>query len=212
MMGYALVGIAVLLSSAQVLSQQRVFVLSDPQHRNVVTFESNAPLEKVVGTTRAIHGGVRLDPADLSTCEATIRVALDSLTTGVLLRDRQMRQQYLETDRYPIVSMVIRELKEARGGLTDGEERVIVCPARISLHGVTRIEDVDVSVTFYMENEVTQSKLPGNLLRVHATFDLKLGDYGIPVPKLVALQLDETVHITVDFTATDAPADEEDAP
>ena len=212
MPGPWLIGLSILLSPVQVLSQPSVFVLSDPQERNVVTFESNAPLEKVVGTTRAIRGTVRLDPSDLSTCEASIRVALDSLSTGVLLRDNQMREQYLETRQYPYVSLAIGELKDAKGGLIDGVKRDIVCPARVSLHGVTRVEDVAVTATYYEENPVTRAKLPGNLLRIHATFDLKLGDYEIPVPKLVALQLDETVRVAVDFTATDAPADEGNGP
>ncbi len=191
-------------SSTSVFGETRRFTVDDPSNRNVVTFESRAPLERVIGSTHAVTGYFELDLADVTSCRGILRVALDSLDTGIGLRNTQMRDHYLETKSFPEAVLAIERVIGEAAPVVAGEPFHVSLVGSFSLHGVTLPEEISIDAVYFPESEETRTKMPGNLLQVRATFDVLLGDYLIPVPKLVALQLDEIVRIHIDFTATDA--------
>ena len=68
----------------------KAFIVDDA--RNVFTFESKAPLEKIVGTTSKITGKIHIDPKDITKhVMATFSLDLTSMKTGIGLRDKHMR-------------------------------------------------------------------------------------------------------------------------
>jgi polyisoprenoid-binding protein YceI len=187
-----------------VSGDMQTFYVDDPRNRNVVTFESRATLERVVGSTHAVTGHFRLDLLDVTSCSGLLRVSLDSLDTGIALRDTQMRDHYLETKSFPEAVLRIEGVIGSPVPVVVGEPFHAKLIGSFSLHGVTLPEEVSIDGVYFLESAETRAKMQGNLLQIRATFDLRLGDYAIPVPKLVALQLDEVVRIRVDLTATDA--------
>ncbi|GIX06795.1 MAG: hypothetical protein KatS3mg115_1198 [Candidatus Poribacteria bacterium] len=71
--------------------------------RDVIQFISKAPLEKIVGTNGRVRAEVTVeDLSDILSKKVAgkITVDLDTITTGISLRDKHMREQYLETDKY----------------------------------------------------------------------------------------------------------------
>lgn len=190
-----------------VCAEVQTFVVQESEKRNLVTFESQAPLERISGTTHAVRGEIRVDREDLSWCSGELRVRLNTLDTGIELRNKQMRNQYLETRLFPeVVFEVVKVISAEPTRLDPGVPSRIVLEGVVRLHGVERRERVEVDATYFPESEATRLKMSGNLLRVQARFDVILGDYDIPIPKLVALQLDENVRLLVDVTGTDRPA------
>lgn len=183
------------------------FRVLDPLGRNVVMFESRAAMETIVGTTNRVSGTVRVDPEDvLSSTAAEFEVDLTALDTGIPRRNRDMREQYLETDRFPKIRFRLDRVVEAgQARLPDGQPVPVRAVGTVHLHGATRQEEVALRVTYFREGERTRVRLPGNLLRIEGRFDLQLKDYNIPIPKLVVMRLDNRISVAVDIFATDAP-------
>ena len=74
----------------------------DRSQANQVKFISDAPLESFSGVTDKIDGYVLWEGDDpTNNSELYFEVDLASINTGIGLRDRHMRENYLETDKYP---------------------------------------------------------------------------------------------------------------
>lgn len=153
---------------------------------NLIRFESKAPLETVVGKTDVVSGMVSFEPENLSAgVSARVEVDASSLKTGNRIRDGHMRNNYLETDQFPVISFVMDsvpltgELPE--NGAFRGDVR-----GDFTCHGVTREITVPVAVT-----------RSGSEILIEGNFEVKLSDYGIKRPKFLIMKLDEVQRITV---------------
>jgi hypothetical protein len=67
-----------------------------------------------------------------------------------------------------------------------------------SFHGTIDTISCDAKVIYFEENEITQSKLPGDLLKLNAGFDIRMSDYGIVIPEDVILRVEDRIHIQVE--------------
>jgi hypothetical protein len=72
------------------------------------------------------------------------------------------------------------------------------------VHGITKDVTADAQLIYFKESERTKAKMAGNLLKVKANFEIKLGDYGVMIPDMVVGKLDENIKVSVGFIATDA--------
>ncbi len=167
-----------------------------PGGKNLVQFESKAPLETVTGKTQQVHGRLTFDPASVGdSVDVEVDVDLASLDTGIELRNKHMREDHLETDKYPQAVF--------RGGRLTGDSKMRFEPGKktkfkiagdFELHGVHRRIEAPVEATLQ----------PDGSLHVETHFDVKLSDYGIPRPQFLVMRLDEVQHITFDVTALPA--------
>lgn len=192
--------------STSVFAESQVFVANDSYGRNVVKFESKAPLETIIGITGQVKGEVKVDLEDvLKGISASFEVELASLKTGIDLRDQHMREQYLETGKYPKAIFTLnRIIKASESKLSDQKPVIISAEGTFDLHGVKKKQRVEIKVTFLKENEATKSRLPGDLLRIEATFPVKLSDYSVKRPQLVLLKLDENINMDINVFASNA--------
>ena len=176
--------------------------------RNVLTFESKAPLEKIIGTTSKITGHIHFDPMDVTNKpKAQFEVELASMKTGIGLRDKHMRENYLETEKHPKAILTVDKiLRTSSKQLKDQKPIKADVQATMHLHGTKQsIVIKDAEITYFKESEATRGRLPGDLLHVAAEFSVKLPEYKIKVPKMAILKLDETIKINVDVFATSVP-------
>lgn len=182
------------------------FMVGD--NRNVFTFESKAPLEKIVGTTSKITGKVHLDPKDITKhTMATFSLDLASMKTGIGLRDEHMRDGYLETSKYPHAVLTIEKVISAsQKMLADQKPITVDAVGTLTLHGVKKPVTIkNANITYFKESEATRGKMPGDLLHVEGGFSIQLPDYNIKVPQKLFLKLDKTIKVNVDlFATTDA--------
>lgn len=199
----------ILLSATVATGQNtKTFYINDETGRDVVTFTSKAPLETIVGKTSQVRGYVTVDPNDLkSSAKGKIEVDLTSLETGIGLRDIHMREQYLETDKYPKTTFEITRVIEVGGNVLEDQKPVeMVLEGNFTVHGVTRLIEVPVTAKLIEESEQTKNRHPGDLLHIQATFDVILSDHKINRPQFVFLKLDEKQRVDVDiFAATGLP-------
>jgi len=127
------------------LRGERLSIELDPQ-QSTVTFTLGAFLHTVRGTFRVKHGTVRFDT---ETGEATGEVVVDltSGDTGNSSRDRKMKEEVLESPRYPEAVFTLErieghpslqgESEVAIGGKMKihGGEHELVIPVRIQARG-----------------------------------------------------------------------------
>jgi len=205
-----LLAVLLMISGIGYSQSQVEFRAMDPMGRNIVQFKTSAPLEDIVGTTNKISGKIIVDPNNLESSDisAMIEVDMASLQTGIGLRDRHMRDQYLHTERYPSAVFKLSRIgKNSSSKLKPNQPVSMVLEGTFDLHGVQCKIKVPVQVQYMPENASTISKLPGNLLRITGEFDVKLADYSIERPQMVLLKVGEVAHVTLDLFATDANQD-----
>ena len=91
-------------------------------HDNLVRFISQAPIEDFDGVTDRIDGYVLLDGLRFESSaggpetEFYLEVELASLDTGIGLRNRHMRENYLEVEEYPYATFSCRYAGNPRPG------------------------------------------------------------------------------------------------
>jgi polyisoprenoid-binding protein YceI len=74
----------------------------DRKGQNLVKFISDAPLDNFEGTTDNVDGYIVWDGDNpVNNSEFHFEAELSTLDTGIGLRNRHMRENYLETDKYP---------------------------------------------------------------------------------------------------------------
>ncbi len=188
-------------------SGMKHFGINDPGGRDVLTFDSKAPLEKIVGTTNKIMGRVQVNPKDVTKgLKATFELDLASLKTGIDKRDEHLRDNFLETAKYPKAMLIIDKVTDASDKmLMDGKSLTVDAEGTLSLHGVKNtVQLKDIMVTYFDESEATKGKMPGDLLIINGDFSLNLPDYNIEVPKFIFLKLAETIKVSVDLTGSTA--------
>ncbi len=164
---------------------------------NEVRFTSEAPIEEVVGVTNRIDGYVLLNEPRLEAGSATegtqlyLEVNLASLDTGLGLRNRHMRDNYLEVRDFPYAffEATIERIEETAAGLF-----------RVTAQGVLNIHGVEREVSVPCDVSARQDGY-----RARCTFNLLLSDFDIKIPKLMFLKLANEVRLELDFTVQPAP-------
>ncbi|RMD48595.1 MAG: YceI family protein [Ignavibacteria bacterium] len=177
--------------------------------RNQASFESDAPLENIVGVSNSLEAVAMIDINDITNMpKGKVNVDLNSLKTGIDLRDEHLRSaNWLNTEKFPYATFMLTGISDAsQNKLEDGKRVKATLHGKFSVHGVTKDVDVPAELTYFKENARTRAKMKGNLLKVKASFDINLGDYGIKIPDMVVGKVDDNVKINVTFIATDANA------
>ena len=141
--------------------------------------------------TSAISGVLRLENAGAPGNAGRIRVGLDSLDTGIGLRNTHLRETYLgvgrgEEFREAVLTGV--ELAEPMpSGDRDHETRFA---GVLALHGTER----------RVAGEARLVRRAGGV-RVEAEFPLSLAEFGIPPPRYLGVGVRDEVRIAVTFDA-----------
>ena len=114
-------------------------------------------------------------------------VDLDTLDTGIDLRNAHMRERYLETGRDPEFAKAVLSGIQLAGLDTAAPSGRGSFKGLLRLHGVTRPVQGQVEV-----------RRRGTTRQVHAVFPVRLPDFDIPKPRYlgVGVRDEVTVHVT----------------
>lgn len=110
--------------------------------------------------------------------EATFEITLNEFKTGIDLRDRHMNDKYLEVGKYPKAKLTTKSfsIKDPQSELK-GEFN-----GSLELHGVTK----DISGEY---------DYSGKTKIITASFNFKLSDFKINIPKYMGVTVSETVEV-----------------
>lgn len=134
---------------------------------------------KIVGSTK--DGRVEDDGTSMR-----VTVPLANLTTGISLRDKHMREKYLQVGTYPDA-----QLEVARAAIVvpkPGAESTGEVPGVLHLHGQNK------SVTVHYA-----AKRDGDTLHVNGALHVNMNDFGIAVPKYLGITVKPEIDIDVRF-------------
>ena len=122
--------------------------------------------------------------------KVTVKVPLAKLTTGISLRDRHMREKYLEVGKYPdAVAVVPRSGLEfpAKGATVKSKVN-----GTMAIHGVS--QPVKLKYTATNNN---------GAIAVDGSCKLDMREFGINVPTYLGVGVDPKVDVDVKFEVVD---------
>ncbi len=143
-----------------------------------------------VGTTNDVTGEIVLDPSSrIVPGDARITVGMASLQSDSERRDSYVRENTLETDRFPIAEFISREAPGLPSPLpTSGEERFQLV-GDLTVHGVTRPVTWEVTAQFG-EEEVTAT----------ASTVVRMTDFDMTPPRVgPVLSVEDEARLEIDL-------------
>lgn len=187
-------GVALLVAAftAAAGAKETTYTIS-PGGGNEVVFTSRAVGETFDGRTDRIHGSFTCDPGDLrKPARGEVWIEVESLDTGIGLRNNHMFKNHLEPEKYPRMTFALEGLVDPPPSLPVGEAKTLTARGKFTCHGVTNP----------LEPELTVVRDSDGSLVVEAEWTVKLTDYEIPRPQFLFVKLAEEQEIDVRFTAT----------
>jgi polyisoprenoid-binding protein YceI len=146
-------------------------------------FISRAPLLEFEGVSNKLQGLLDFDENLVD-----FYIDLETLDTGIELRNKHMRDSYLETASYPFAEFTGTFLRmpdvEAQG------PQSVTVTGEFNMHGVSRDITVDGELDFSDPNEI----------QLVASWKVLLSDYDIEIPKAVFYELDNEQEIVINAT------------
>lgn len=119
----------------------------------------------------------------------TIEFKIDSLSTGIEMRDSHMKEKYLESTKFPDAKIELKDFKLTKStNKLDSALTNVAFKAPLTLHGVTK----DVEGTYSIEPA-------GSLIKVHASYELKVTDFGIQIPSYMGITIADKVTVETSF-------------
>jgi polyisoprenoid-binding protein YceI len=193
----SLVGMFASMASA-VAEETTYHFGTSPKNTNV-TFESETDFETILGSTRDIRGTSVVD-FDGGTAQTTIEIPVESLRTGIDLRDEHLRSgMWLDAKKYPTISFVSTGARK----VDDTHWEV---NGTFSMHGESHELSTTVEVRPIPGSVAKQAGLgKGDWIRITAPFEVKLSDFGVTIPKKPAQRVNDTWKVKIQaFASTSA--------
>jgi len=145
---------------------------------------------KIRGKSSTAQGILKVIPAgNQFKVEGTIKVPLEPLDTGIALRDRHMKEKYLEVKKYPNAELTLTEAKLPSSFNADDFKGTVPFSGTLDLHGQKRPVSGNADVEKH-----------GSETTVHVEFPLKLSEFGIPTPEFSGIKVAEDVQVFADLS------------
>lgn len=199
--------LAILTLPALASAEPRQFVVkADGGSR--IQFVSDAPLETITGVTTRVTGNLTVDPAQLSSARGNVSVQVASLRTGNDTRDEHLRgDHWLDAGQFPAATFAVTAI-EGAASLTANQPAELRVRGRFTIHGVTKNVVATARVRWMpITDELRRTPgITGDVLRIRASFNVQLTDFGVSVPQIVRLKVANEIAVNVDLRAIAQPS------
>ncbi|MBY0383565.1 YceI family protein [bacterium] len=148
--------------------------------KGAVVFNATAIGLKFQGKGEGPQGEVSLD----SGVVGTFKFKMETLDTGIGLRNQHMKEKYLEVAKYPNSELKIEDVSGFKQESADG---------KYEFKGVLTVHGVAKPVT----GQVTVKKV-AEVLQIKAEFDTKISYFSIPLPAYAGVALKDDVKVSVE--------------
>lgn len=126
----------------------------------------------------------RMDGTD-QILDGEIQLDLEKLDTGIGMRDRHMKEKYLETGKFKNAVLKLKSARIPVKILNEGGDAQV--KALLSLHGVEKPVDLEMKFT-KAGSEITNK----------SSFKIQLTDYGIEIPKFSGITVANDVQVEIE--------------
>jgi polyisoprenoid-binding protein YceI len=175
--------IAIVSTMCAAARAQQVQVTLDPAHTKI-NISVNDVHGGVKGTFAMKTGAVTFDPAT-GTASGEIVVDANSGQTGIDRRDRKMKNEILETERYPEISFTATKVT---GQVAPQGSSTVQVVGDFHIHGASH------SLTLSVPVQVAGDKLTGT-----TSFTVPYESWGMKNPSVLFLHVDGNAEVTVSF-------------
>jgi polyisoprenoid-binding protein YceI len=171
-----------------------------PGNPNQVVFVSQAPTEKFEGKTNQMEGWLALNTDGIEdSITVHLEVDLASLDTGIAKRNQHMRENHLETAKYPTAMFDGATVRVGAGARLDSGAPVkFEAEGTFSLHHVSRRIRVPIIASYVAGKQ-------GGRIAFSTSFPVSLPDYSISRPQFLFMKLAEVQQVRVSGVGTLAP-------
>lgn len=167
-----------------------------PGPHGKVRFKVEGPLDDVVGETPAVSGNMELDPAKWATGKAWVAVELARMRTGIEQRDEDMREEFLQTRRFPFALLVVDSVsRPSAAAIVPGLAVEGEASGSFELHGRRHAISFPVSLKADDAGKIT----------VKGGFEVVFADYNIQRPQRLFIKLGETAEVSFEITFAPKP-------
>ncbi|MEL6406069.1 MAG: YceI family protein [Chloroflexota bacterium] len=177
------------------VSEQIVYRIDTTQ--SSVQYEVNEifagrDVSTAIGTTTQLAGDILLDTGDYANSQVgTIVINVEQFTSNSDLRDRRIRQEFLESESYPEATFVTTELVDFPEAINEGESYSFRMLGELTIKETTQSEQWDVTAT------LSDDRLAGT-----ATITILMSDYDVgPIEIIGLVETSDEVLLTFDFVA-----------
>jgi polyisoprenoid-binding protein YceI len=186
-MRQALTLIAALAAALPLYAQSKTYQVKN----STAEFHAEDTYDSFDGKTGAVSGTIVADPSTPMASSVSITIDMTTLDTGVALRNKEMKDLYLHTGKFPTASF-------KSVSVTGPASVAVNAPADINvtgdftLHGVTKRMTIPVHVVLVNDG------------RLHATsnFKVHMPDFGISVPHNILVTVEDNVPVKLEVWAS----------
>lgn len=179
-----------------------------------ITFTSDAPLERIVGTSDAVVGYAVLAPVEGGSAGAALvhgafRLPAASFDTSIPERDAHLRSEnWLNAAKFPDITFALTGAKDIKLVSRDDDKGFLTFEGTLvgdmTVHGVTKEVSIPARYTYMRKGPATKVRAEGNLLAIRCRFPVRLADYGVNgFPQILGSRLAEEVQVDEFLVLTD---------
>ncbi len=139
---------------------------------------------KIEGVGEDLTGVITKDGAAFG---GEAKLKIDTIDTGMSLRNKHMKEKYLESAKYPEATLKIKKLPWGPADDQDFAAQEGAFEGDLTLHGVTK------PVTG--QAKVERAK---GVLTAHVTFTTEIPDYKVEIPSFMGITVAKSVDVIVD--------------
>jgi polyisoprenoid-binding protein YceI len=146
---------------------------------------------KIRGKGAAPQGQIQINGKEVA---GELSFDENSLNTGIELRDRHMKEKYLQVDKHPTAKFKITKLTLPRDFTSSGfSAEKLPLEGELSLHGETKPVKGTATITSN-----------AGAATGHMEFGTQISDYKIEIPNYMGVKVADHVDIDVDVQAKEA--------
>lgn len=164
-----------LLSSITVVGQGKFLT-----KQGYTSFYSSTPIEDIKADNNQV-----LSIIDTSSGTIAIAILMKSFSFEKALMQEHFNENYVESDRYPKATFKGKILDFQT--LTNKETKVTIV-GDLTIHGVTKKMEIQGNINSREEN-----------ISLKGDFEIKVADFGIKIPSVVANNIAKTIKVTYEF-------------
>jgi polyisoprenoid-binding protein YceI len=192
-------------------SGAKTFYVDGRAGNNQISVFSESTLEDFTSICNHVRGQCKVDAKNIEGFTDHFSFRWSDLDTGIPLRNQQMLSaDWMDAQKYPEVAIEIRKVEDVKKTGENLAEMVMV--GTCTMHGVTRPVRIPVSLAYLDESPQTKVRVPGDVIRVRGSFEVKLSDYGIIGPQgsnMIGLKVSDVQKVKFSvFGSTSRPPEE----
>jgi len=182
-----LIALAALAAAPALFAQSKTYEVRN----STAEFHAEDTYDSFDGKTNAVSGTIVADASKPAASSVTLTIDLSTLDTGNSLRNKEMKELYLQTPKFPTASFKSASVS-GPASIAVGQPADISVTGDFTLHGVTKRMTFPVHVALVADG------------RIHATasFKVKMPDFGISVPHNILVTVEDMVPVRLDVWAT----------